>query len=607
MLHQPTDDFVNCFYSYGFHPLIDQPTRITSHSSTLIDNILTNNDCDDTLAGFLNTDISDHLPIFQITPSFFLRTNPASGTYVTRNVNSDTMRSFSADIEDMDWGPVYECQQADSAYDTFLTLFSDIYNRNFPLISRKTGKKNNQPWITQSIINSCNHKNRLYRRFLRNPSEANRRLYKNYRNRLTTIIRLVKKSYYANKFKECKTNMKSSWQEINKILGKGKKADVPDDVRDGQHVYSDPSDIANAFNSYFTNIGSSLANNIPQTSTHFMDYLHDSNNSSLFLTPTHSQEIIEIGNKLNSNTSCGFDDIRPSVVKSVISFISHPLAHICNLSFLTGSVPANLKIAKVTPVFKTGDHQDIHNYRPISVLPCFSKILERLVYNRLSKFLSRFNILYDQQFGFRAQHSTDMALIHLTDVISTSLCNKLSTAAIFIDLSKAFDTIDHNILLSKLDFYGVRGRALEWFQDYLFNRHQYTVINKTDSLQETITHGVLQGSILGPLLFLLYINDIRNSSSLLSFLLFADDTTIVCSSPSYQSLVHTCDTEFINVSWFKSNKLSLNATKTKCMFFSKTKQPNVTDLSSIYIDSVTITQVQSTKLGSCPERQTYLE
>ena len=339
----------------------------------------------------------------------------------------------------MDWGEVYECQQADDAYDTFISLFTGIYNDHFPLTIKRSGcrKKSNQPWITPAIINSCNTKNRLYRRYLRHPSVANEHLFKNYRNQLTSTIRLAKKTFYANKFEKCKNNMKSTWREINNVLGKGKRANIPDKCHDEQQVFSSSTDIAGAFNSYFTNIGETVANTVPSTNAHFMDYLHNTNTSSLFLIPTNPYEITEIVEKLNSDTSCGFDDVRSSVVKSVISFISHPLAYIFNISFLTGSVPSNLKIAKVTPVFKSGDPEDIHNYRPISVLPCFSKILERLIYNRLSNFLAKFNILYDYQFGFRTKHSTDLALIHLTDLISNSLCDKLCTAGVFIDLSKA--------------------------------------------------------------------------------------------------------------------------------------------------------------------------
>ena len=188
------------------------------------------------------------------------------------------------------------------------------------------------------------------------------------------------------------------------------------------------------------------------------------------------------------------------MVKSIISFISRPLTHILN-----------------------GDFHDIHNYRPISVLPCFSKILERLMYNRLSKFLSDFHILFDFHFGFRNKHSTDLALVHFLDHLNSSLTQKLSAVGVFIDLSKAFDTTDHSIILSKLDHYGIRGISLQWFADYLHNRKQCTSINKTYSNLLTINHGVPQGSILGPLLFLLYVNDLHHSY----FTLFADDTTIL--------------------------------------------------------------------------------
>lgn len=227
------------------------------------------------------------------------------------------------------------------------------------------------------------------------------------------------------------------------------------------------------------------------------------------------------------------------MVKAVISPISEPLAFIFNLSFATGSVPSHVKVAKVIPIFKSGDKRDTHNYRPISNLPCFSKILERLVYNRLSNFILNFNLLYEKQFGFRPNYSTDMALIQLVDELTEAACNKLYTGGVFIDLLKAFDTIDHGSLLAKLEYYGIRGVALQWFPSYLNNHQQYTSVNNCSSSRKPIAHGVPQGSILEPFLFLLYINDFHFSSSLLQFLLFADDTTITFSDFNHSALINT--------------------------------------------------------------------
>ena len=415
----------------------------------------------------------------------------------------------------MDWGEVYECQQADDAYDTFLSLFTGIYNDHFPLTIKRSGcrKKFNQPWITPAIINSCNTKNRLYRRYLRHPSVVNKHLFKTFRNQLTSIIRLAKKTFYANKFEKCKNNMKSTWREINNVLGKGKRPNIPDKCHDEQQVFSSSTDIAGAFNSYFTNIGETLANTVPSTNAHFMDYLHNTNTSSLF----SFQQILMKSPRLLRNSTVTLAVVLMMFGLQLLS-LSFPLFLILLLIYLTFLFSQALflltsRLLKSPPSLK----EDIHNYRPISVLPCFSKILEMLVYNRLSKFLAKFNILYDYQYGFRTKHSTDMAHIHLTDLISNSLCDKLCTAGVFIDLFKAFDTIDHNILLSKLDFYGVRGCALQWFKNYLDSRQQFTVINNCKSVRTYISHGVPQGSILGSLLFLLYVNDLHSSSSLLSF------------------------------------------------------------------------------------------
>jgi len=247
-----------------------------------------------------------------------------------------------------------------------------------------------------------------------------------------------------------------------------------------------------------------------------------------------------------------------------------------NLSISSGVCPNSLKIAKVIPIYKKDDSALVSNYRPISLLPSISKILEKIVHKRLYNFLNSNNLLIPNQYGFRKSHSTDYALIKLYDKIIHSLSNKEHTFGIFMDLSKAFDTINHEILINKLHNYGIRGTSLAWFKDYLKNRKQYVVYESEKSQELNITCGVPQGSILGPLLFILYINDIVKSSQLLTFIIFADDTNILYSHKDLNTAISTLNNELSKIQlWFKCNKLSLNIRKTNFMYFRNVHSPQI--------------------------------
>ena len=261
-------------------------------------------------------------------------------------------------------------------------------------------------------------------------------------------------------------------------------------------------------------------------------------------------------------------------VVDVFSEIRKPLHDIFKKSINTGVFPNELKIAKVTPIFKTDDQSLVSNYRPISVLPVFSKILERIMYNRVFTYLNNNKLLYEKQFGFQNNTSTDHAILDLVNNISKSFEQGKFTLGIFIDLSKAFDTVDHNILLKKLNKYGIKGSTYDWFLSYLSNRKQCVSINKvTNSPYLKITCGVPQGSILGPLLFLLYVNDFPKASPILSPIMFADDTNLFYSSPSINVLYNTVNRELHKVhEWFQVNKLSLNLKKTKYSLFHSSHQ-----------------------------------
>ena len=262
-----------------------------------------------------------------------------------------------------------------------------------------------------------------------------------------------------------------------------------------------------------------------------------------------------------------------NVVKETVDAIIQPLTYIIDLSPSSGVVPDQMKIARVIPLFKSGDLSLFTNYRPVSLLPAFSKILER-IYNCLINFLNKYSILSCNQYGFRKNHSTAYALIQLYDKLSDAIDKGNVTLGLFIDLSKAFDTVNHDILLAKLEFYGVCGVALEWFESYLSCRSQFVQYNGYSSSSKYIKCGVPQGSILGPLLFLLYINDLCDVSKAFDFILFADDTNIFYSHKDQNYLMEIVNTELNKLSscaWFQANKLSISIKKSNFILF-KTKQ-----------------------------------
>jgi hypothetical protein len=379
---------------------------------------------------------------------------------------------------------------------------------------------------------------------------------------------------------------------------------LPSTFYDNDTSFTTPTEISNQFNSFFTGIGPSLANKMATsnsiTPSH---YLKTRISNSIFLAPVTPEEIIDLTKLLKDGKSAGPDDIDPGIAKHSLPHIVKPLTHIFNLSITSGFVPTKLKQAKVIPIHKNNDPSQFTNYRPISVLPAFSKLLEKLMYNRLISFINKHNVLTNSQYGFRTNHTTHMALIDLLTKVNDALIKKHHVLGIFLDLSKAFDTINHNILTTKLEHYGIRGIALQWFRHYLTNRQQFVYVHSTKSSLKPLTCGVPQGSILGPLLFLIYINDITQVSTELSYIIFADDTNLLISHPDYQELQNITNRELSKLSkWFKSNKLSLNIKKTNCMTFSlsRHKKHNI----NLFIDDQPILQVESTKfLGITVDRK----
>ena len=507
---------------------------------------------------------------------------PRKHNILKRNVNNYDKRKFFTDFTEINWEDIINVDDNDTnaSFNSFFSKFNNLLDTHLPLkkISIKNFKRRFKPWITLGIITSIKKRNNIRSRFLRAKSIENRTLlesqFKLYRNLLVTLIRKSKENHFRSFFSENTKNLRETWKGIRNIIEIKSKGDsFPTCILENGSSITDPIRIANKFNSYFTSIAHNIQSKIHSSHTNFTKYLKEPNMHNFFISPTSRFEVFNLISKLKTRKASGPNSIPTVILKQFNNEISNILSDLFNLSFSTGVFPDILKTSSVLPLFKKGSKLSCGNYRPISLLSNISKLFEKLMYSRLYSFLKIYNCLNELQFGFQANHSTAHALLSITEKIRNALDTDHFACGVFIDLRKAFDTVDHKILVKKLEHYGSRGIPKHWFSSYLSNRKQFVSINGFKSSLKQITCGVPQGSVLGPLLFLIYINDLSFSVKHSTVYHFADDTNLLCINKSLKSLCKQINYDLKKLTdWLNGNRISLNTDKTEFVIFRKPRK-----------------------------------
>ena len=391
--------------------------------------------------------------------------------------------------------------------------------------------------------------------------------YSNYRNKTMNLIRKCKENFYQNSFSRNISNIRATWKLINKICNRTQTTSIDKIILDG-NIISEPIQLAESFNNFFVNIDDELAGNLPHSTESPYKYVKTNPLPHIELDPVTPQECSAIINSLKNTKEC-IDHISVEIFKKFHGYILPVLCDLINLSFTYGIFPDCFKHATVIPIFKKGDPQNISNYRPIALLPFIGKIFERCIFARLLNYANLCNILSPNQFGFTKGKSTQDAVIMLVERVYHCLNESDGSfcANVFVDFMKCFDTIDHRILFGKLDIYGIKGMPLILIISYLTRRTQSVRVVNTCSSPRPITKGVPQGSILGPLLFLFFINDLTNISNNFIAILFADDTTISfkCNSTDHFNYLSNIEMHKFFL-WASANKLSINFGKNKTYY-----------------------------------------
>ena len=563
-----TDEFSNLMFSKSMFPLITRPTHRCTQTllpKTLIDHIWS------TLPVHSESAVIDyHITHHMATAVLFPELQSKKMIKIKFRDYSDTnYNKLAHDIENIIPTIDYESLSSNEVTEKFVDWLHDTQNKYFPVKNKTISLKRLQsPWITNELLSLIDKKHKLFNDLKR--GLITKLSYNTYKNLLNYTLKLAKQNHYANCYLSAKNDIAKSWKLTNSLLNKNKNSPPIKLVKDNNTI-TNPKEVCNTLATHFHSAPIVTRESIPQAA----NPIHNRHivQQSLFFSPASNTEIETIiKNFKNKKTS--IHSLPVKLLKYLAPKISHIIANIFNHSFQSGQYPDCLKIARVVPIYKGGSKEDAKNYRPVSILSNLNKIFEKLIHVRISSFLDKNNTISYGQYGFCKGKSTSHATFEVLSKIQPAFTEKMFCICIFADFSKAFDTVDHDILLQKLEDYGIRGPILVYLKSYLTNRKQYINANNSSSDHIDICYGVPQGSVLGPLFFNIYANEISHLQLNMDVVQYADDTVLMCSGADLTELVTKANTALqIFYDWCCYNKLALNVNKTQYIVFSPAQCP----------------------------------
>uniref|UniRef100_A0A1B6MQT2 Reverse transcriptase domain-containing protein n=1 Tax=Graphocephala atropunctata TaxID=36148 RepID=A0A1B6MQT2_9HEMI len=597
----------------GLECLVNEPTRITEHSKTCIDHVFVrvdNRSLVEVNATVIDADITDHC-LLQVDVRVLCDGRGSGETVSPPPLPAPQWRTdyalLNQLIDGADWSLVYVQLDASSAFDAFFDIFQNLISQSrVKCIAKNVKTKKLKPWMNDYLCIKIKRRNHIYKLTQTHPENKNlKSYYRRFKNKLQNDIKNVKDNYYKQKFEMCKGDSRATWEILNKLTGQYNNSDKQITLEINNTSSQDPLKIANEFNNFFLDIINQLDMNctVPDnfTSLHYKEYFETKSEvHSMYIEPVLPAELLSIINSLKSNTSPGMDGFSSALLKIVASKIINVLSYLINYSFESGVFPKKLKHAVVIPIYKSGPESKCNNYRPISLLSCFSKVYEKIMKKKLIGFLQSTDFFGRRQFGFRTGMNTENALINfMTDVYNGINTNKC-VSGLFLDIKKAFDTVDHKILLDKLHKCGVRGIVHKWFGSYLIGRQQCVRIKSVYSDMGEINSGVPQGSVLGAILFIIYVNDLCCAKLKGKLTAFADDTALCYIEESWDEIeiAMTKDLEALQW-WFSSNHMLLSAEKTKFINFNLKKDINLVNQLNYKCAGCLIEQQNTCKTNKC--------